>query len=85
MQANKVSEKEICHLFSRIVPPFKRLSWWKFNDAKYFLLLGYWYCEQRSEWRMEFLELGEKQSIIRPESKFQNQIDEGLMVEYLKK
>ena len=59
MQANKVSEKEICHLFSRIVPPFKRLSWWKFNDAKYFLLLGYWYCEQRSEWRMEFLELGE--------------------------
>jgi hypothetical protein len=76
MEANEV----VC----QIAPPYKRLSWWKFNDSKHFLLLGYWYSNQRNEWRMEFLELGIVKSIIRSESKFQQQIDDGLMVEYIK-
>ena len=83
MEASKIDEKYVCHLYSRIAPPFRCQSWWQFNKSKYYLLLGYWYCEQRSDWRMEFLELGKSKSIIRPESKFQQQIDDGLMVEYL--
>jgi len=84
MEANKIDIKHQCLLYSIIPPPFKPLSWWQFNNSKYFLLLGHWYCEQRREWRMEFLELGEKRSIIRPEAKFQHQIDDGLMIEFSK-
>lgn len=84
MEASKIDNKHLCYLWTPIPPPFKRLTWWKFNDSKYYLLLGYWYCEERSEWRIEFLELGEIKSIIRPESKFQQQIDDGLMIEYFK-
>jgi hypothetical protein len=69
-------------LICPIPPPYNRLTWWKFNDTKFYLLLGYWYCESRAEWRLEFLELGKKDTIIRSEAKFKQQIDDGLMVEY---
>ena len=70
--------KNIC----QIPPKFKRLSWWKNRtDTRYFILLGYWYCDDTGAWRIEQLEYGKTKSIIHAESDFQKIVDDRLMIE----
>jgi len=68
----------------QLPPKPNRLTWWTNQPRnRFFILLGYWYSEEKSEWRFELREVGKTKSVIHPEAYFNEIVEKGLLIEVL--